>query len=341
MTSGPTIIVKPKVKRNHEEQCELEFNSHVKKYLDKGYKTIQSLGHETLETFTEKDLPKVNTNQSGVKKPMLCKVYDPDDSKSQNIKWLASKKLDGLRCSIYMKNGELHTASRGGQDYDVAAYYILTDAYIKKLLTDNPNLILDGELYCHGWDLQKISGLGRLEKLHKDHTKLRFHCYDIVDETKPFKERWEFLKSLKLPWNTLLTIEEHVEIKNDADINVLHDKWVAEGYEGLVLRDPDQSYKCGGRDRRMQKVKKFSDLDAVILGISEGLRDEDFVFRMQLDNGIEFEAKPIGDRALKKWYRENLDSIIGELGTVKYFNITPDGKPNLPVFLRVRDKKDI
>lgn len=149
------------------------------------------------------------------------------------------------------------------------------------------------------------------------------------------------MKSLKLPWNTLLTIEEHVEIKNDVDINVLHDKWVAEGYEGLVLRDPDQPYKCGGRDRRMQKVKKFSDLDAVILGISEGLRDEDFVFRMQLDNGIEFEAKPIGDRALKKWYRENLDSIIGELGTVKYFNITPDGKPNLPVFLRVRDKKDI
>lgn len=86
MTPGPTIVVKPKVKRNHEEQCELEFNSHVKKYLDKGYKTIQSLGHETLETFTEKDLPEVNTNQNGVKKPMLCKVYDPDDSKSQNIK---------------------------------------------------------------------------------------------------------------------------------------------------------------------------------------------------------------------------------------------------------------
>jgi hypothetical protein len=49
-----------------------------------------------------------------------------------------------------MRDGKLHTASRGGQDYDVAAYYILTDAYIKQLLTDNPGLILDGELYCHG-----------------------------------------------------------------------------------------------------------------------------------------------------------------------------------------------
>jgi len=340
MTSGPTIVVKPKVKRNHEEQCELEFNSHVKKYLDKGYKTIQSLGHETLETFTEKDLPEVNTNQNGVKKPMLCKVYDPDDAKSQNIKWLASKKLDGLRCSIYMKDGELHTASRGGQDYDVAAYYILTDAYIKKLLTDNPNLVLDGELYCHGWNLQKISGLGRLETLHKDHAKLRFHCYDIVDETKPFKERWGFLKSLELPWNTLLTIVEHVEIKNDADINVLHDKWVAEGYEGLVLRDPDQPYKCGGRDRRMQKVKRFTDAEFKVIGFSEGRREEDFVFKCITNDGKEFEAKPIGDRELKKWYREHMDELIGQKATVKYFNITPDGKPNLPVLKNFVNKKD-
>ena len=49
-----------------------------------------------------------------------------------------------------MKDGQLRTASRGGQNYDVAATYILTDAYIKKLLTENPNMILDGELYHHG-----------------------------------------------------------------------------------------------------------------------------------------------------------------------------------------------
>lgn len=150
MTKAPEVQVVPKVKRTMEEQNELMFNSLVKKYLDKGYKTIESLGHDTLDTFTEKDLPKTNTNQAGIVKPMLCKVYDPQDSKSQNIKWLASRKLDGLRAFIYLKDGELHTASRGGQDYDIAAYYILTDAYIKKLFEDNPNLILDGELYHHG-----------------------------------------------------------------------------------------------------------------------------------------------------------------------------------------------
>ena len=66
------------------------------------------------------------------------------------------------------------------------------------------------------------------------------------------------------------------------------------------MRDPDKTYKSNCRDRRMQKLKRFSDLDAIITGISEGLRDEDFVFTMKLDNGIEFEAKPVGDRELKR-----------------------------------------
>ena len=302
MTKQPVIeILTGKAKRSLNQQCDLEFKSHVKKYLDKGYKTIQSLGCEDLTSFDpDVHLPAQNTNQQGVVKPMLCKVYDPEDKKSQNINWLCSKKLDGLRTFIYMKDGELHTASRGGSDYDIAATYILQDAYIKDLFEKYPDLVLDGELYRHGWNLQKISGLGRLETLHPDHGQLKFYCYDFVDEKKPFKERWEFLKSLIVPWNSLLTIVEHVEACNNDEINKLHDDWVANGYEGLVMRDPDKAYKSNCRDRRMQKLKRFSDLDAIITGISEGLRDEDFVFTMKLDNGTEFEAKPVGDRELKR-----------------------------------------
>ena len=98
-----------------------------------------------------------------------------------------------------MKDGELHTASRGGSDYDIAATHILQDTYIKDLFEKYPDLVLDGELYRHGWNLQKISGLGRLETLHPDHSQLKFYCYDFVDEKKSFKERWEFLKSLIVP----------------------------------------------------------------------------------------------------------------------------------------------
>ena len=338
---APKVPVIPKAKRNNEEQLELMFKSAVKGYLDKGYKTIKSLGHETLTTFKpDVDLPETNTNQDGIVKPMLCKVYDPNDKKSQNINWLASRKLDGLRCFIYMKDGELHTSSRGGSNYDVAASYILTDAFIKQLLTDNPGMILDGELYHHGWNLQKISGLGRLETLHEDHKRLQFYCYDFVDENKTFNERVEFLRSLNVAWNSLLVLVEHVEVTNNQEIDNLHDKWVSEGYEGLVLRDPNQVYKSGGRDRRMQKVKKFTDGEFKVIGYTEGLRPEDFVFRCLTIDNKEFEAKPIGTREEKDWYLSHMEELIGQMATVKYFNLTPDGIPNLPVLMAFVNKKD-
>lgn len=51
---------------------------------------------------------------------------------------------------LFLREGEIHTSSRGGQDYDIAATYIREDPYVVKLLNDNPELILDGELYRHG-----------------------------------------------------------------------------------------------------------------------------------------------------------------------------------------------
>lgn len=96
-----------------------------------------------------------------------------------------------------MKDGELHTSSRGGNNYDVAATYILTDAFIKSLFEKDPNLILDGELYIHGKPLNYISGLCRLEELNpQEHGQLRFYCYDIADESQTFAQRLEYLESI-------------------------------------------------------------------------------------------------------------------------------------------------
>jgi len=77
----PTLeITKGKVKRTIEEQAELEYNSIIKKYLDKGYKKVESLGiTELTEETIEQYLPLKNTDQKGMKKPMLCKVLDKNN----------------------------------------------------------------------------------------------------------------------------------------------------------------------------------------------------------------------------------------------------------------------
>jgi ATP-dependent DNA ligase len=229
---------------------------------------------------------------------MLCDQYDFDDSKLEKITWKASTKLDGLRTMLYYKDGVIYTSSRGGKDYNIAATYIREDQYLKTLFDENPELILDGELYYHGWNLQKISGLGRLETLHEDHKQLQFHCYDIVDENKTFKDRHEILKTFEETEKFIVV--KHVDVKGNDNINKLHDDYIAKGYEGLVLRDPSKTYKCGSRSNRMLKVKKFTDAEFEVIDLIEGLRDEDMCFLLTTKDGNKFKAKPIGDRQLKQ-----------------------------------------
>ena len=246
-----------------------------------------------------------------------------------------------LRCFLYYKDGKIKTASRGGQNYDVAATHICQDPHVVEIFKKFPDIILDGELYYHhkDWNLQKISGLGRLETLDPDHKFLNFHCYDLVDETKTFKDRWKFLQSLKKDNSKLVIVQQH-NVTTHEEIMELHNYYVSNGYEGAVIRDADAVYKPSSRSRIMQKIKIFQDDEFVITGITEGLRDEDFVFNLVTADGKPFEAKPTGTREERQEYRDNIDNIIGKKGTVKYFGFTPDGIPNLPVFRAVVNEKD-
>ena len=343
-------ITKGKVKRTITEQAELEYNSNIKSYLDKGYKKISDLGYTSIDEFNpDKVLPKDKTDTKGVKKPMLCKVYDTTDLKTQKVPyWLISTKLDGVRCLLFMKDGEIKTSSRGGQDYDIATTYIKQDPFLLEVFNQYPNIILDGEIYRHGWNLSTISGLCRLETVEERHKELCFHCYDIVDEDSTFSKRFAILQSLYQLRETnypesKLVIVEHTVVKSNQEIMAVHNRFVAEGYEGAVIRDPNEVYKCGGRDRRMQKIKVFVDSEFKILGLSEGLRDEDMCFIMETADGNQFKAKPIGTREDKQWYREHIKELIGKMGTVKYFGMTNTEHPvpNLPVFKSVRLDKDV
>lgn len=335
-----------KVKRTIDEQCELEFNSNFKKYLDKGYKDIEELNITELTKETaENALPSEKTDQNNAKKVMLCKVLDKTNKKLTEKEWYGSYKHDGTRMTLFMRDGEVHTASRGGGDYDIPATYIRTDPYVCTLFNINPNLILDGELYRHGWNLQKISGLARKETLEEDHKELCFHCYDIIDETKPFKDRVKELNEIKknCPSNSKLVVIEQRLIKGLDQIMEMHNEAVANGYEGLVIKDPEREYKCGARDNRCCKIKEFTDSEFKILGIVEGLREEDMCFLMEMPDGTQFKAKPIGDRSQKQYYREHINEIIGQMGTVKYFGMTNTEHPvpNLPSFRAVRYNNDL
>ena len=321
-------ITKGKVKRTIEEQTLLEFNSNYKKYLDKGYKDIKDIGIENLTIESAQEaLGETLTDANGALKPMLCKLLDKDNTKLTEKEWYGSYKHDGVRMLVFLRDGEVHTSSRGGGDYDIAATYIRKDPYIVKILKENPGLVLDGELYKHGKPLSWISGLVRKETLEEDHKLLTYHCYDTVDESATFKERVKRLNKFKseCPSDSKLIIIEQRLIKGLDAIMAMHNEAVAAGYEGLVIKDPDKEYKCGARDNRALKIKEFQDAEFKILGIVEGLRDEDMCFLMETQDGTQFKAKPIGDRALKLFGWTNTEHPV----------------PNLPSFRTIRNENDL
>lgn len=351
MVPRPLVTIdQGKVKRTIKEQAQLQYNSLINSYLDKGYKKSEDLNiiDITNSIEVESKVPKQNTDGKGNLKPMLALSIDnlPKSKLSiLNNKWLASKKIDGVRALLFKKDGVIQTSSRGGKDYNIAAHYIINDPFVIHLFNLHPDYILDGEIYIHGKPLSYISGLCRLETLDTRHKQLTFQCYDIVKEDLPFIQRKNILDSIEhdKPIDSKLEIVYHTEVQSKEQIIELHNKYVDDGYEGLVIRDPNEKYKCGARDKRMLKVKMFQDAEFEITGITEGLRDEDFVFNLKTKEGYPFEAKPMGDRALKQWYRENINNIIGKFATVKYFGYTTTDKPvpNLPVMKALRDKVDM
>lgn len=344
------IITKGKAKRTVTEQKNLELNSHIKKYLDKGYKKLP----EDIDLENEDALNELigveKTGQDGVLKPMLAKQADKVANSAFEKEYYGSRKINGLRCLIYKKDNKLCTASRGSINYDLAIYHILHHPKLVALFEEYPDLILDGEIYKHGWTLNKISGLCRTQVTAFDGEPLEFYLYDVVRTDLPFDARLEILNEIANKLE-LKEFEPYKEWdKEDLKIQMvpqefvsgwlyikkMHDDYVSEGWEGLVIRNIKEVYGPGKRSNAMIKIKVYQEFEYEIAGLSEGLRDEDMCFIMKTPNGQEFKAKPMGDREQKQWYREHLDELIGKMGTLKYFEMSgKEGSeiPQQPIFI--------
>lgn len=354
ITEQPVIEIKRgKASRTVTEQAILEYNSNKKKYLDKGYKNIKDFGYEKLDEFdADKEMPQETTNQEGILKPMLAKPADDVSNSVFNKKYYGSRKINGVRCLIYYKDGVIKTASRGAMTYDAAITHITNHPKLIKLFEEQPDLMLDGEIYKHGWTLNKISGLARKEEPDEEKSHLEYYLYDVVDTSKTFKDRLEVLNLIKDKLELNFEPEREWD-ENDLKIQFVpqilmegweqikryHDKYVSEGWEGLVIRTLTDKYKPGKRSNAMIKVKVYKDAEYVITGLAEGLRPEDLCFTMKTPGGYEFKAKPMGDREQKQWYRDHINELIGKMGTVKYFEMSGAGTdvPQQPVFICVRD----
>lgn len=349
ITTQPEIIIeKGKVKRSALQQAELQYNALIKTATDKGYKKFTSLTKTKWEEVTNIELneivPSLKTDATGALKPQLAKSSNDCAISVFDKPMFVSRKIDGIRCLMRYNEEEdcILTSSRGGGEFDVSTTAIREDEQLLNLFRKNPTLILDGELYVHGWSLQRISGTCRLKTWEERCNALEYWVFDYVDTEKSFNNRLDFLTDIKIDFesgegNKKVKVLEHELAEGWDKYKYLHNKYVSEGYEGLVARKPNAVYGCGKRSSDWIKLKDRLESEFEIVGIEEGLRPEDMCFRLVTEDGKEFKAKPVGSRELREEYLQSWEELVGKKASVTFFIWSKDLIPQQPVLKCIRD----
>lgn len=353
VTESPKTWIKVgKAGRSHREQATLQFNSFVKGYKDKGYIEVPVDPNTYTEEKCNELFGEIKTNQYGVIKPQLAKQADKVTNKKIFEKeWLISRKLDGVKALFYWDGKEIHTASRGGEHYDYATVHLRENPSLIAFFKANPTIILDGELFKRFKTLQQISGAARMEKNAYDCDWLEYwvyDCYNTADPDMPAVDRWKFLvgelaQNNNIPIYSVVSDDNteasikllyHEYISGWDNMNKLHDKFVAEGFEGAVITDLTKPYKPGSRCNNLIKIKHYQSEDFKVIGYKLGLRgSEDMTFTCELEDGRTFEAMPCGDRATKAEYVENFEpKYKNKLGECTFFSWSDAGLPLQPRF---------
>lgn len=260
--------------------------------------------------------------------PMLAHKYNDHKHK---VKWpcIAVQKIDGLRLILTIKDGEVTTTSRTGTTFTGLDH--ITKEYV-----GFDDVVIDGELYSRTLTFEQISSVVRKGDVNDPRMEsIFFYAFDIINEDT-YHQRVIYLDTLVsglaytevVPWY-LVNSHEEVETK--------HKQFLAEGWEGTMVRNIDSLYQKNKRSYDLLKHKSFLDSEFEVIGYKAGKGKFENVpiFLLRCDGG-EFEAVPKGDQALREDYLRNAESYIGSLATVRFFEYTTDGIPRFPVLVDFR-----
>lgn len=321
------VIVSGKSGRTPDEQAILEFDSKVKKHRDQGY-TFNTDG--------------INVNLAPV--PMLAQNYEKHGHKI-SFPAIAQPKLDGVRCTAKMESdGSVSLLSRKGKEFQ------LLDQIRKAVQAVGlpQTFILDGELYSDDLDFQRVVGLVRKHTYKNqqdidDMKKVKLNIFDAMDTKNPkmpFIQRWKMAKQwVDKDATGTLTMVPCYRVDNDNQIKNLLSKFLADGDEGVIIRNITSPYEQGKRSYNLQKYKKFFDDEYKIVDALEGQGNDigTVVWICETPKGQTFKCRPKGTRDDRRDKYKNRKQYFGKLLTVKYQELTNDGIPRFPVGIAIRD----
>ncbi len=252
---------------------------------------------------------------------------------------MVQPKLDGFRCIAHFdESGKVTLYSKSMKPF-VHLYHI------KKELEDTfklKNVYLDGELYSHGLKLNMISSLVMKkrelssEEL-EDSKKIVYMVFDTLIEHTNFETRFKLLKSYFKSISSKINYIQLVDCviaKNKSEVYKLNDKYLMEGYEGIIVRNKNGLYLYKKKSYDVLRTKEFKHgIFTIIDGkTGTGSYSNTIIWELlcnksnskksfyAIQSGTELERKKIYSA-----FQKNRNDFIGKKVKVKYLDIDDYG----------------
>jgi hypothetical protein len=278
------------------------------------------------------------------------------------------RKYDGIRCIAYLDPiGNVILESRKGVrftqftniEFGLKLFFEQAGGYIGNEggeLSPPARFYFDGELYSNSIPFETINGCVRLTKniTAEDRTninKIQYHIYDCFNGKRPnlvFKERIAILKNVfdgvrkEDDTRRILNIIREVETEEVfgiEDVKLKHAQYVENGFEGIMIRDPEGVYEPNKRSKYLQKYKEFMEEEFKIVGFhdGEGVDRELVIWDCITKEGKPFSVRPRTTFEERKRLFKDASQYLGKQLTVVFQEYSPDMIPRFPVGKAIRE----
>jgi DNA ligase-1 len=293
--------------------------------------------------------------------PSLMLALDDEDEIKKWGSIICEEKYDGVRVIAFVSGNEVKFYTR--------AFNEIPNNYLEKISEECLALIknsgLQGEWFFDGelTDLNRKSVSGKVTQMLKGKPMnsigddLIYNVFDLEDADTlksgkgiiPFDVRRSTLEGVFNTYKTSsLVLADSFLTKEKEDIYAYYNKIVANGGEGVILKNPEHVYECK-RSKNWIKLKEVNDCDLVITGWypGEGKREgfiggfycEDKSGTIKVKVGAGFTDKDLENLS------KDPDSLAGSICAIQYNVIISDKNNNwslfLPRFIEIRNDKDI
>ena len=259
-------------------------------------------------------------NETQVQPPpvSLANVYRSDIDLSR---YWVSEKLDGVRA--WWDGHSL--SSRRGNPINAPSWFV----------EGFPNDVLDGELWMGRGTFETLSGTVRSKTPDAAAwVRVRYMVFDLPTSSAPFDERLQRLREIfKSLASRRIALVDQFRVAGELELMTTLERVVADGGEGLMLRDGSSLYRSGRNDDLL-KLKTYRDAEAVVVAQLSGKGKYAGMLGsllVELPDGRRFK---LGTGFSDEDRRH--PPPVGATVTYKYYGMTANGIPRFASYLRVR-----